>query len=137
LAPIHPPPLWSPSPVLHVARAETVLPMMGGGYATKTSFPGGRMAVADRKPRPLSRRARTGVLSNLLRFIFFSKGGRKERKKNQCFNSVWLVYVQMNLMVCMGMRWWEKGVQPNMREVESARDLANSLRGTGDQLIGR
>lgn len=26
-----------------------------GGYSTKSSFPGGRMAVADKKARPLSR----------------------------------------------------------------------------------
>jgi thiol-disulfide isomerase/thioredoxin len=41
----------------------------------------------------------------------------------------------MNLMVCKAMRWWEKGLQPNMREVESARDLADSLRDAGDQLV--
>uniref|UniRef100_A0ACD5WNG0 Uncharacterized protein n=1 Tax=Avena sativa TaxID=4498 RepID=A0ACD5WNG0_AVESA len=40
-----------------------------------------------------------------------------------------------NLTIGKAMRWWEKGTQPNMREVESAQDLAESLRNAGDRLV--
>ncbi|KAK8928417.1 hypothetical protein KSP39_PZI017605 [Platanthera zijinensis] len=33
------------------------------------------------------------------------------------------------------MRWWEKGVPPNMKEIPSARDLVESLSGARDQLV--
>ncbi|KAJ6854838.1 hypothetical protein NC651_039717 [Populus alba x Populus x berolinensis] len=32
-------------------------------------------------------------------------------------------------------KWWEKGLQPNMREVTSAQDLVDSLMNSGDQLV--
>ncbi|KAG6523351.1 hypothetical protein ZIOFF_013207 [Zingiber officinale] len=32
-------------------------------------------------------------------------------------------------------QWWEKGLLPNMKEIESAEDLANSLLNAGDQLV--
>ncbi|KAK7267074.1 hypothetical protein RIF29_19738 [Crotalaria pallida] len=32
-------------------------------------------------------------------------------------------------------KWWEKGLQPNMREVSSAQDLADSLFNSGDKLV--
>jgi thiol-disulfide isomerase/thioredoxin len=41
----------------------------------------------------------------------------------------------MNLMVCKSMKSWEKGVQPNMREIQSAQDLADSLLNAGDRFI--
>ncbi|KAL6902217.1 hypothetical protein ACP4OV_005093 [Aristida adscensionis] len=43
--------------------------------------------------------------------------------------------VQMNLTIGKAMRWWEKGLQPNMREIESAQDLVDSLINAGDQLV--
>jgi thiol-disulfide isomerase/thioredoxin len=33
------------------------------------------------------------------------------------------------------MRWWETGTQPNMREIESAQDLADSLLNASDKLV--
>ncbi|GJN33453.1 hypothetical protein PR202_gb22055 [Eleusine coracana subsp. coracana] len=75
-----------------------------GGYSTRSSFSGGRMAVAEKKARPLPRTPEAAP-------------------------------GQMNLMVCKSMRWWEKGVQPNMREIESAQDLADSLLNAGDKLV--
>jgi hypothetical protein len=41
----------------------------------------------------------------------------------------------MNLSFPKAMRWWEKGLHPNMREVESAQDLADSLLIAGDKLV--
>ncbi|MED6139988.1 hypothetical protein PIB30_088905 [Stylosanthes scabra] len=32
-------------------------------------------------------------------------------------------------------KWWEKGIQPNMREVTSAEDLVDSLLKAGDKLV--
>ncbi|KAF7819303.1 thioredoxin-like 1-1, chloroplastic [Senna tora] len=32
-------------------------------------------------------------------------------------------------------KWWEKGLQPNMREVTSAQDLVDSLLNAGDKLV--
>ncbi|KAJ1699157.1 hypothetical protein LUZ63_007669 [Rhynchospora breviuscula] len=33
------------------------------------------------------------------------------------------------------MKWWEQGLQPNMREIESTQDLVDSLRNAGDKLV--
>jgi thiol-disulfide isomerase/thioredoxin len=41
----------------------------------------------------------------------------------------------MNLSFPKAMRWWKKGLHPNMREVESAQDLADSLLSAGDKLV--
>lgn len=41
----------------------------------------------------------------------------------------------MNLAIGKSMRWWEKGLQPNMREIESAQDLVDSLASAGDRLV--
>ncbi|KAM5550302.1 hypothetical protein ABKV19_027480 [Rosa sericea] len=32
-------------------------------------------------------------------------------------------------------KWWEKGIQPNMKEVTSAQDLVDSLSNAGDELV--
>lgn len=32
-------------------------------------------------------------------------------------------------------KWWEKGVQPNMKEVNSAQGLVDSLLSAGDKLV--
>ncbi|XP_074581375.1 thioredoxin-like 1-2, chloroplastic [Curcuma longa] len=43
--------------------------------------------------------------------------------------------VQMTLSFGKSQKWWEKGLQPNMKEIESAHDLANSLLNAGDKLV--
>ncbi|KAL5198325.1 hypothetical protein ABZP36_001837 [Zizania latifolia] len=75
-----------------------------GGYGSKSTFPGWRVALTDRKARPLPRRLEAAPR-------------------------------QMNLSIGKAMRWWEKGLQPNMREAESAQDLADSLLNAGDKLV--
>lgn len=77
--------------------------------AAKTSFPAGRVSVADKKTRPLPRSIEAAAAA--------AAPG------------------QMNLSFPKAMRWWAKGLQPNMREVESAQDLADSLRSAGDKLV--
>ncbi|WVZ67111.1 hypothetical protein U9M48_016238 [Paspalum notatum var. saurae] len=90
------------------ARARAAADSVAG-YGTKTSFPAGRMSVADRKPRTLPRSIEAAAAA--------------------------AGHGQMNLSFPKTMRWWAKGLQPNMREVESAQDLADTLRGAGDRLV--
>lgn len=47
----------------------------------------------------------------------------------------WFVLSQMNLAFAKSTKWWEKGLQPNMREIESAQDLVDSLANAGDRLV--
>lgn len=42
---------------------------------------------------------------------------------------------KMTLRVGKIQKWWEKGHQPNMREVTSAQDLVDSLLNAGDKLV--
>ncbi|KAG6489089.1 thioredoxin-like 1-2, chloroplastic [Zingiber officinale] len=42
---------------------------------------------------------------------------------------------QMGLSFKKAIQWWEKGLLPNMKEIESAEDLANSLLNADDQLV--
>ncbi|KAK7336234.1 hypothetical protein VNO77_16770 [Canavalia gladiata] len=42
---------------------------------------------------------------------------------------------QMTLRIGRVQKWWEKGLQPNMREVTSAQDLVDSLLNAGDRLV--
>ncbi|CAL4929130.1 unnamed protein product [Urochloa decumbens] len=43
--------------------------------------------------------------------------------------------VQMNLSFGKTMKWWEKGLQPNMRAIHTAQDLVDSLINAGDGLV--
>ncbi|KAF7846576.1 hypothetical protein BT93_L4121 [Corymbia citriodora subsp. variegata] len=43
--------------------------------------------------------------------------------------------VQGNLGIGKAQKWWEKGLQPNMREVNGAQDLVESLLSAGDKLV--
>lgn len=86
-------------------RAALAESLQVAGHVSKTSFSAGRMSVKDSKPRPLSRSLEAAAPG------------------------------QMNLSFPKAMRWWEKGLHPNMREVESAQDLADSLLSAGDKLV--
>ena len=41
----------------------------------------------------------------------------------------------MALRIGKVQKWWEKGLQPNMKEVTSAQDLVDSLLNAGDKLV--
>ncbi|KAG6518119.1 thioredoxin-like 1-2, chloroplastic [Zingiber officinale] len=43
--------------------------------------------------------------------------------------------VQMTLTIGKSQKWWERGLQSNMKEIESAQDLAESLLNAGDKLV--
>ncbi|RRT72579.1 hypothetical protein B296_00002775 [Ensete ventricosum] len=42
---------------------------------------------------------------------------------------------QMTLSTGKSLKWWEKGLQANMKEIESAQDLVDSLLNAGDKLV--
>ncbi|XP_019162063.1 PREDICTED: thioredoxin-like 1-2, chloroplastic isoform X1 [Ipomoea nil] len=42
---------------------------------------------------------------------------------------------QMSIGIAKAQRWWEKGLQPNMKEVVSAQDLVESLSNATDNLV--
>ncbi|XP_031125899.1 thioredoxin-like 1-1, chloroplastic [Ipomoea triloba] len=42
---------------------------------------------------------------------------------------------QMSIGIGKAQRWWEKGLQPNMKEVVSAQDLVESLSNAADNLV--
>ncbi|KAG0552742.1 hypothetical protein BDA96_01G533400 [Sorghum bicolor] len=76
-----------------------------GGSWRKSAFLGGRLAVGPRRPRPVSRILVTSPA------------------------------VQTNLSFAKAMKWWQKGLQPNMRAIQTAQDLADSLTNAGDGLV--
>ncbi|KAG1371428.1 Thioredoxin-like 1-2, chloroplastic [Cocos nucifera] len=59
-------------------------------------------------------------------------GARKVSAVKGDFNST---PVQMSLCVGKASKWWEKELQPNMKEIESAQDLVDSLLNAGDKLV--
>ncbi|KAJ1297337.1 hypothetical protein BS78_01G367700 [Paspalum vaginatum] len=76
-----------------------------GGPWRKTAFLSGRLAFSPRRSRPASRTLAASVQMN------------------------------MNLALPKSLKWWEKGLQPNLREIESAQDLVDSLTNAGDKLV--
>ncbi|CAL4939194.1 unnamed protein product [Urochloa decumbens] len=88
------------------ARMAPAAAVRIGGAWRKTEFLGGRLALGPRRSRSASRT------------LFASP-----------------VKMNMNLAIGKSMRWWEKGLQPNMREIESAQDLVDSLTNAGDRLV--
>ncbi|KAK9170637.1 hypothetical protein Syun_002777 [Stephania yunnanensis] len=43
--------------------------------------------------------------------------------------------IQMTITFRRSFKWWEKGLQPNMKEITSAQDLVDSILNAGDQLV--
>lgn len=43
--------------------------------------------------------------------------------------------LQMSFRLGKVQKWWEKGLQPNMKEVTSAQDFVDSLLSAGDKLV--
>ncbi|KAL5719377.1 hypothetical protein ACHQM5_012165 [Ranunculus cassubicifolius] len=46
-----------------------------------------------------------------------------------------LPMIQMSLVIGKAHRWWQKGVEKNMKEISTAQDLVDSLRNAGDKLV--
>ncbi|KAF8116182.1 hypothetical protein N665_0020s0038 [Sinapis alba] len=45
------------------------------------------------------------------------------------------ITVQSTLRIGTAQKWWEKGLQENMREISSAQELVDSLTNAGDKLV--
>jgi thiol-disulfide isomerase/thioredoxin len=72
----------------------------------RTDFYGGRLVFGDRLAKPNTRNPPSGSLN-----------------------------AQMGIGIMKAQKWWEKGLQPNMKEVTGAQDLVDSLRNAGDKLV--
>ncbi|KAL4325788.1 hypothetical protein GQ457_11G006550 [Hibiscus cannabinus] len=65
------------------------------------------------------------------RVAFLEKKSMSKRRLSQV-----PIKAQMQTgLINRGQKWWEKGVQPNMKEVSSAQDLVDSLLNAGDKLV--
>ncbi|XP_010921294.1 thioredoxin-like 1-2, chloroplastic [Elaeis guineensis] len=67
--------------------------------------------------------------SSSRRFVIGTRRGRSIKGNSSSSR------VQMSLGVGKSLKWWEKGVQPNMKEIGSAQDLVDSLLNEGDKLV--
>ncbi|EEF47845.1 Thioredoxin II, putative [Ricinus communis] len=61
------------------------------------------------------------------------KGGFEDWSRKTTGNSS--VQAQASICVSRAMRWWEKTLKPNMVEIHSAQELAESLLNAGDRLV--
>ncbi|KAM7251363.1 hypothetical protein ACFE04_023246 [Oxalis oulophora] len=57
------------------------------------------------------------------------------QETNQCFFKRGNFSLKAALRYPKAQRWWEKGLQPNMKEIISTQDLVDSLLNAGDQLV--
>ncbi|XP_042477788.1 thioredoxin-like 1-1, chloroplastic [Macadamia integrifolia] len=55
--------------------------------------------------------------------------------KNPRTGSLQASSAQMSLTIGKAQKWWEKGIQPNMREISSAQDLVDSLLSAGEKVV--
>ncbi|XP_059296027.1 thioredoxin-like 1-1, chloroplastic isoform X1 [Lycium ferocissimum] len=56
-------------------------------------------------------------------------------KFNKRNNKYAATSAQMSIGIRNAPKWWEKGLQPNMKEVTGAQDLVDSLLSAGDKLV--
>lgn len=64
----------------------------------------------------------------------------REPRSNSNINTRYLpsatsINAQIRIGIGKAQRWWEKGLQPNMKEVTGAQDLVDSLLNAGDKLV--
>ncbi|KAH7655941.1 Monodehydroascorbate reductase (NADH) protein [Dioscorea alata] len=50
-------------------------------------------------------------------------------------NAIDSLHAKMSLRIGKSVKWWEKGLQPNMKEVQSAQDLVDSLLNADNKLV--
>ncbi|KAL8227182.1 hypothetical protein R6Q57_017014 [Mikania cordata] len=59
-------------------------------------------------------------------------GGQERRVRTQTAAAS---DVKMSISIGKSLRWWDKGIQPNMKEITGADDLVESLLKAGDKLV--
>ncbi|GMI84614.1 atypical CYS HIS rich thioredoxin 4 [Hibiscus trionum] len=68
---------------------------------------------------------------NCQRVVFLEKKNMNKRR----FSQVPIKAQIQTGLISRGQKWWEKGLQSNMKEVTSAQDLVDSLLNAGDKLV--
>ncbi|KAK1435056.1 hypothetical protein QVD17_00815 [Tagetes erecta] len=61
-----------------------------------------------------------------------SLGGQRRKVRAQASAAFEL---KMSISIGKSLRWWDKGLQPNMKEITGAEDLVESLLKAGDKLV--
>lgn len=74
------------------------------------------------------------VMSNL-KFVIFLTFIHFYHYRLLMWQNFFLRNLQTGLRIGKAQKWWEKGLQPNMKEVTSAQDLVDSLLNAGDNLV--
>ncbi|MFS7915497.1 putative monodehydroascorbate reductase (NADH) [Helianthus anomalus] len=59
----------------------------------------------------------------------------KSQERRVCTHGANASDAKMSISIGKSLRWWEKGVQPNMKEITGAEDLVESLLTAGDKLV--
>ncbi|PWA84698.1 thioredoxin-like 1-1 protein [Artemisia annua] len=57
------------------------------------------------------------------------------KQRGGCIQAVAADNAKMSIGIKKPVRWWEKGLKPNMKEVTGAEDLVDSLLTAGDKLV--
>lgn len=57
------------------------------------------------------------------------------QQRRVCTQAAVVSDVKMSLSIGKSLKWWEKGLQPNMKEITGAEDLVESLSRAGDKLV--
>ncbi|KAK9124900.1 hypothetical protein Scep_013746 [Stephania cephalantha] len=67
--------------------------------------------------------------------VFLSYTQIRSHPENQLLGLSLHRYCLMTVCIGKALKWWKKGVQPNMKEITSAQDLVYSLLNSGDRLV--
>ncbi|XP_039159977.1 thioredoxin-like 1-1, chloroplastic [Eucalyptus grandis] len=104
------------------------------------SFKAGKLAGFQLRLRPVAMTKPPGLRSPVSRSRSSVFGDGIVHKRPECvpkrrLSRNYSSNVQGNLRIGKAQKWWEKGLQPNMREVNGAQDLVESLLSAGDKLV--
>ncbi|KAL4591764.1 hypothetical protein LXL04_004735 [Taraxacum kok-saghyz] len=92
--------------------------------------------VMVKMPTTFSKSATSLTLRSSTDGDFFGRkvalGGQQKRT---CTQAAAASDVKMSLSIGKSLRWWEKNLQPNMKEITGAEDLVESLLRAGDKLV--
>lgn len=132
--------MFSSSSSIHHQQQQqrvTIFPRKSAEFLSRKGFP-------SLKFRPLSIRSSSSPSSTSnsdlggRRFLVQGPDGLPMNGLTRSASSSYLS--SLNAQMTSGLigktqKWWEKGIQPNMREIESAQDLVDSLFNAGDKLV--
>jgi len=105
------------------------------GYASKSAY-----GFRSLKLRPLALRSSSPSPSSPGSDFYGRRvvnGGRQGIQSRVYKSQAAVSNVQMGMGIAIGKahKWWEKGLKPNMKEVQGAQDLVDSLLNAGDKLV--